>query len=308
VTASVCFPALGTTASLVVADGATLARGRALLSRQLEEVDRACSRFRPDSELSRVNAQPGRPVRIGPLLAAAVRAALAAADASEGRVLPTLGAPLAAIGYDRTFKLVQDRLPEVRAVAPAPFAWREIRLDEAAGELTIPPGTMLDLGATAKALAADRAATAIAATTGSGVLVSLGGDIAVAGDAPAEGWPVLIAESHASPLTAPGPVVSIAGGGVATSSIAVRRWRTRRGEMHHILDPRTGRPAETPWVTVSVAAESCLAANVAATCSIVAGHEATRWLLERELPARLVASQGTVTYVGGWPRDTQAVA
>jgi thiamine biosynthesis lipoprotein len=140
------------------------------------------------------------------------------------------------------------------------------------------------------------------------VLVSLGGDIAVAGDAPPAGWPVLIAEHHASPLTAPGPIVSIGGGGLATSSIAVRRWRTRSGEMHHILDPRTGRPAETPWITVSVAAESCLAANVAATCSIIAGHEATRWLLERELPGRLVAAEGTVTYVGGWPRDDEAAA
>jgi thiamine biosynthesis lipoprotein len=78
--------------------------------------------------------------------------------------------------------------------------------------------------------------------------------------------------------------------------------------MHHILDPRTERPAETPWTTVSVAAESCLAANVAATCSIVAGHEATRWLLERELPARLVAADGTVTFIGGWPRDDEAAA
>jgi thiamine biosynthesis lipoprotein len=247
-------------------------------------------------------------VPVSRLLAAAVRAGLDAAEATEGLVVPTLGDPLAAAGYDRTFSLVQLRAPVVLPVTSRHTAWRGVELDEQRGLLTVPKGIALDLGATAKSLAADRAASLIARTTGTGTLVSLGGDIAVAGEPPVGGWSVLIAERHDAPLTGSGPTVSIESGGVATSSTRVRRWRTRQGEMHHLLDPRTGRPAETPWRTVSVAARTCLEANVAATFAVVAGRSATAWLVERDLPARLVGVDGSVTALGGWPAHLGAAA
>ena len=166
-----------------------------------------------------------------------------------------------------------------------------------------PSGVELDLGATAKAWASDHAARTIAEQTGCGVLVSLGGDIAVAGDTT---WPIRIAEDHTAPLDGHGPVVSIESGGLATSSTTVRRWRTDEGEAHHVLDPSTGRPATSCWRTVSVAAATCLAANVAATAAIVLSRSATCWLEDRRLPARLVSADGEVEVVGGWPADQVA--
>jgi thiamine biosynthesis lipoprotein len=169
----------------------------------------------------------------------------------------------------------------------------------------VPSGVELDLGATAKALAADRAAATIAAATGVGTLVGLGGDVAVAGPPPDAGWPVRIADDHASPLDGPGPVVSIARGGLASSGTSVRRWTTAGGHLHHIVDPRTGRPADTPWRTVSVAAGSCVDANAASTAAVVLGDRAPAWLEEARLPARLAAEDGRVTTVAGWPAETR---
>jgi thiamine biosynthesis lipoprotein len=168
-------------------------------------------------------------------------------------------------------------------------------------------GVELDLGATAKALASDRAARRIATATGASALVSLGGDVAVAG-AHGRAWPVRVAEDHAAPLDAPGPVVAIGSGGLATSSTRVRSWPTDRGVAHHVIDPRTGRPAETPWRTVSVAAGSCLAANVLSTGALVVGSGAPAWLAERGAHARLVGLDGAVRLVGGWPVEERAAA
>jgi thiamine biosynthesis lipoprotein len=181
-----------------------------------------------------------------------------------------------------------------------------VELDDDERLLLVPDGVELDLGATAKAWAADRAAHRIAAAAGTGVLVSLGGDVAVAGAAPNGGWPVRIADDHAAPLESPGPVVAISSGGLATSSTVVRRWPTDEGEAHHILDPRTGRPAVTPWRAVSVAAASCVDANVASTTAIVLGEPALEWLAARELPARVVRRDGSVATVGGWPEEFAA--
>ena len=305
VTAS--FTALGTTAVVVVAEPAALEEARALLAADLAAVDVACSRFRPDSELAWVNAHAGAPVSLSCLLAQAVRVALDAARSSAGRVDPTLGAQLRAAGYDRTFALVRER--DGWRVGPAASrgpAWEGVELDDDERLLLVPDGIELDLGATAKAWAADRAARRIAAAAGTGVLVSLGGDVAVAGPAPDGGWPVRIADDHAAPLESPGPVVAISSGGLATSSTVVRRWPTDEGEAHHILDPRTGRPAVTPWRSVSVAAASCVDANVATTTAVVLGEPALEWLAVRELPARAVRRDGSVVTVGGWPEERAA--
>jgi thiamine biosynthesis lipoprotein len=299
------FAALGSTALVAVGDSRALDRARRILAAELTAVDAACSRFRADSELVLLNRCAGTEVRVSLRLLAAVRTALDVAALTGGLVDPTVGATLRLAGYDRTFAEV--RLRDGRLVRPtfAPVAgWSAVALDERRRTIRTPRGVELDLGATAKALAADRAALVAAEATGTGVLVGLGGDVAVAGEPPEEGWPIRIDDDHTAPLAGPGPTVSIVDGGLASSGTRVRRWTTSGGELHHIIDPRTARPASTPWRTVTVAAASCVDANAASTAAIVLGEEAPTWLAERRLPARLAAEDGTVATVGGWPAET----
>jgi thiamine biosynthesis lipoprotein len=301
--ASVSFPALGTTALLCVSERACLPEARTVLERELAEIDLACSRFREDSELMRLNASAGSgPIPVGALLLEAVEVALDAAVETRGLLDPTVGRTLRLAGYDRRFAAVTLR---DGAAFRARFAvvpgFGGIEVDRQRRTIGLDPGVELDLGATAKALAADRSARTAAHAVGCGVLVSLGGDVSVAGTAPQEGWPIRVADDHAAPRDAPGPTVVIRTGGLATSGTTVRRWRAGAVELHHIVDPRTGRPALTPWRTVTVAARSCVDANVASTAAVVLGEAATPWLEARSLAARLVRASGEVVLTGLWP-------
>jgi thiamine biosynthesis lipoprotein len=304
---SASLPALGTTAIVWTSDAGALSAALCELQNELAQIDATCSRFRDDSELARVNRSAGTEVALSPLLAEAVRVALRAAETTDGIVDPTVGRSLRSLGYDRTFTMVAGRDSATMRVRhrPAP-GWRSVDLDDDAGTLRLEPGTELDLGATAKALAADRAALAAAERTGTGVLVSLGGDIAVAGAPPDGGWPVLIADDHRARLDGPGTVVAIASGGLATSSTEVRRWRAGGVEIHHIVDPRTGIPVERVWRTTTVAAASCVDANIASTAAVVLGRDAPTWLEDRRLPARLVEPGGRVVTAGAWPSEIAA--
>jgi FAD:protein FMN transferase len=306
VTARAEWRALGTSAVVLVADGSALGAARAAVAAELDAIDRACSRFRDDSELTRVNAARGRSVAISPLLAQAIGAALRAARVTDGAVDPTIGRALVLAGYDRDLALVEDSPAPLRAVrAPGLQA---VRLDPGAGVVRVAPGVTLDLGATAKALAADRAAAAAATAAGCGVLVNLGGDLATAGRAPHGGWLVRVTDDHAAPADAPGETVAIGSGALATSSVTVRRWRRGGAAVHHILDPATGAPATGPWRTVSVAAESCVDANTASTAALVRGRSAADWLESLALPARLCAHDGRVLHTAGWAGAERAGA
>ena len=296
------FRALGTTVVVATADPQHEPAAREAVERELAAIDRACSRFRDDSELSRVNRASGRTVAIGALLVEALRVALDAARRTGGLVDPTVGRTLRTAGYDATFRVVAARDGATfRAQFSRAPGWQTVELDEDAATVRIPHGVELDLGATAKALACDRAASEAAAAAG-GALVSIGGDIAVAGAAPHGGWPVRVTDDHAASLDAPGQTVALETGGLATSSTTVRRWRSGAVELHHLVDPRTGRPAESPWRTVSVAARTCVDANIASTASFLV-DDAPAWLAARNLPARLVRVAGDTTVVAGWPRE-----
>jgi thiamine biosynthesis lipoprotein len=179
--------------------------------------------------------------------------------------------------------------------------WRTIRVDARAGTVGLGAGVALDLGATAKALASDRAAAAAHGAAGCGVLVSLGGDIATAGPAPSGGWRVRVTDDHRAGVEAPGQWITIQSGGLATSSTTARRWRSGGESVHHLLDPATGRPARGGWRTVSVAADTCLDANIASTAAIVRGERAASWLGGLALPARLVGDDGRALHIAGWP-------
>ncbi|HZR13048.1 MAG TPA: FAD:protein FMN transferase [Acidimicrobiia bacterium] len=306
-TESASFRALGTTATVVV-DGGDLAVAREILADEVGALDRACSRFRDDSELSAVNRAAGQPVVVGPMLLGAVEVALRAARMTDGRVDPTVGRALQVLGYDRTFdELPSDRPRSVVWARRVP-GWQAITIDRRARTLRVPSGVQLDLGATAKAWAADRAAARIALKLERPVLVSLGGDVSAAGPTRPGGWPVRVTDDHAAGRDAPGETVDLHGGGLATSGTTVRRWSMGGEEHHHVVDPTTGRSARTPYRTVSVAAGSCVDANVATTAALVAGEDGPAWVARHGLPARFVAHDGTVTRVGGWPEPALPVA
>jgi thiamine biosynthesis lipoprotein len=183
-----------------------------------------------------------------------------------------------------------------------------VQVNRLAGTVRVSRGVTLDLGATAKALAADRAAASAREATGAGVLVSVGGDIATAGGAPAGGWRIRVTDDHRAEDTAPGQSITLWGGGLATSSTTTRRWRTESGAAHHLVDPATGRPADGPWRTVSVTAATCLDANIASTAAIIRGERAAQWLESLGLPSRLVSVEGGVRHLAGWPSDGDDLA
>ena len=301
--ASASWRALGTLVQLVVTDPAALPGARRLLEDDLAAVDATCSRFREDSEIRSLG---GGRQHVSPLLAEAIGVALRAARLTDGDVDPTVGAAMSAAGYDRDFRQIEPNGPPLRLTVRQVPGWREIRLD--GRSLTLPGGVQLDLGATAKAWAADRSVTRIAAQTDSGVLVSLGGDIAVAGPPPADGWRIRVQDVTGPAGDIPeGPhaLIAIRDGGLATSSTTARRWRRGGDVLHHILDPRTSLPAEPVWRTVSVAAGSCADANAASTAAVIRGRRALAWLTRLGLPSRLVDATGAVFTVAGWPDDSE---
>ncbi|HMD52908.1 MAG TPA: FAD:protein FMN transferase [Solirubrobacteraceae bacterium] len=308
---SASWEALGTGVVLRVSDPRGLGQARDAVERELAAIDRACSRFREDSELSRVNARAGRSLRTDPLLLEAVQVALRAAELTDGDVDPTIGRALEIAGYDRDWQLLSPPAGElqepVRPRRPPDLSarmiagWRRVLVDRHRGSIRVPAGVQLDLGATAKAWAADRAAAAAAEAGSCGALVSVGGDVATAGEAPAGGWLIRVTDDHRSDCTAPGQTICIASGAIATSSTAVRRWSHGGRTMHHIIDPRTGEPVEGTWRTVSVAAADCTDANIATTAALVRAQGAPEWLAEQGLPARLVDAAGGVVTVAGWP-------
>ena len=304
--------ALGTTVVVRVCEPGELERAESVIRRELDAIDLACSRFREDSELTALNRRAGSTTRVSPLLREALGVALRAADLTDGDVDPTVGRALELAGYDRDFELL-ERVDGDEPDGPFPSGrprvrvrsqpgWRAVKLLPHSGSVRLPAGVSVDLGASAKAWAADRAAAAAAKECGCGVLVGIGGDIAAGGSPPPGGWEIRVTDDHRSDLSAEGQTITIRAGGLATSSTAVRRWRHDGQVMNHIIDPATGEPVRETWRTVSVAAGSCADANVAATAALVRAAAATPWLEELGLPSRLVGWDGSVTRVAGWPQ------
>jgi thiamine biosynthesis lipoprotein len=305
-----------TSVVLRLTDPHRLGAARAAVERELDGIDRACSRFRSDSEIAYVNASAGRAVRVSPLLAEALALAVRAAQLTDGDVDPTVGSALTLAGYDRDWMLLEPpeakpaadtsahRRPSIPTiVAHAVCGWRSLTFDRNARTMRVPAGFTIDLGATAKAWAADRAAQAAAQAADCGALVAIGGDIATSGPAPTHGWAVHVTDDHRSDHHTPGQTVTIRSGGLATSSTAVRRWRHEGHTMHHIIDPTTGAPARGTWRTVSVAAASCADANIATTSALIRASAAPAWLARMGVPARLVSDSGRVYAIGAWPAD-----
>lgn len=271
----------------------------------MHEVEHAVSRFVDDSDLVRVNETAGWIVPVGRLTMSLLERAFDAYDATDGLVDPTIGRQVRLAGYDRDIDQVRGRRAAVREQAGPAVGVTAVRLHPRLGCIGVPRGVELDLGATAKAWTADEAARRVHAATGSAVLVGIGGDVACSG-VTRRPWLLDVAETESGRVV---EQVSLLHGGLATSSTVGRAWVGHDGApAHHIIDPRTGRPAHGPWRTATVWAETALAANTLSTAALLWGADAPRRLGARSrLAARLVGTDGRVQLVGDWPTD-EAIA
>ncbi len=300
------FRSIGTTATVVVQDPSHAATAEHMLAAELAAFDLACSRFREDSELQALHDSAGRTVAVSSLLFDALSVALDTAARTGGAVDPTIGNAIAALGYDADLTEVQSRPPVPPQALGSVAGYQHVQLNPRDRTVRIPRGVRLDLGSSAKALAADRAAARIAGRIGSGALVSLGGDVAVAGPPPPGGWAVGIARESATPAEHVDQVVAIRQGGLASSATSVRTWRAGDRDVHHILDPRTGDCVEPYWVLVSATGSTCVEANVVTTAAIVWGERALDELARFEQSVRLERVDGKVFTVNGWPTEPAA--
>jgi len=294
------FRALGTTATVVVPDPWRVDEAERILRTETEAIDRACSRFRPDSELAHFHANAGRTVEVSSLLFEALDVSYSVAERTHGAIDPTVGKALEALGYDRDIHRIESRPLQLADLGPVP-GFRHLHLDRKRRAARIPKGVRLDLGSSAKALLADRAAARIADALGSGSLVSLGGDIAVAGDSPPGGWAIGIAVDSSAGADEADQVVAIRQGGVASSSTEIRTWRMGTERVHHIVDPATGLTPAPHWRLVSAAGASCVDANALTTAALVWSDQAVEMLRPFEQPVRLLRHDGEVLTLGGWP-------
>lgn len=259
--------------------------------------DRRFSRFQPDSELSHLNAAAGRALPVSRPMLDAVAYACRAAEASGGLFDPLLGRRMVDLGYDRTFAAVpSNRRRDRRATVSAPHrpAWREIEIDDARGTVRIPAGYALDLGGLAKGMAVDAAVAALRDAGIPWAAVSAGGDLAVHGEPPGSaGWAVDIDNYRRGAI--------LASGGLATSSVRMRRWQVDGVDRHHILDPRTGLPSTGPIEQATVAAPSCAQAEVAAKVAILSDlGGAVAFLESHQLAGVLLTDAGEAWTAGPW--------
>ncbi|MFI5695850.1 FAD:protein FMN transferase [Kribbella sp. NPDC051586] len=300
-TASRTWTAWSCTVRLTVDDPAVLGAACGELKALMDRVDKAASRFRPDSELSIVNSRAGALVPVSRLLVDLVDVSLVAAQMSGGAVDPTVGPAVIAAGYDADIETVRRRFPQAPDEAKPVVGWQEVRLNRKLALLGVPKDCALDLGATAKAWTADRAANVISKRYGCAVLVEIGGDLRAAG-APTKPWVITVAERAGEK----GILVTLAHGGLTTSTRTVRRWQTPTGYNHHVIDPRTGLPAEGPYRTASVWAPTAVRANTFSTALVATGDAALGRLKLAGHPARLVADDGEITELSGWPTTRRA--
>ncbi|MGP0029707.1 MAG: FAD:protein FMN transferase [Acidimicrobiales bacterium] len=300
------WPAIGTRATVVVRHADHAGPAERLLRAEIDAFDRACSRFRGDSELQMVHAHAGQTVRVSPQLFEALDVACRVARRTSGAVDPTIGNAIERLGYDRDYREVACRprsaLPELGPVV----GFAHVHLSHARRTVRIPRGVRLDLGSSAKALIADRAATRIADAVGSGALVSIGGDVAAAGAPPRDGWAVGIALSSATPVDEVDQVVAIRRGGLASSSTSVRTWTRGDRTVHHIIDPTTGDCVPPYWALVSATGPTCVEANAVTTAALVWGRDALRRLCTFDQAVRLVRHDGRAFSLNGWPAERAA--
>ncbi|MFZ1062992.1 MAG: FAD:protein FMN transferase [Acidimicrobiales bacterium] len=264
----------------------------------LDAVDASCNRFRRDSELSRLNEGHGHAVTVSETFARCLGAALESARLTDDLCDPTVLDALVSLGYDRDYDELVGATVMVQDSRPAPGIGA-ISFDPDERRVLLKDGCLLDLGASAKALAADLVADELAEY--GGVVVEIGGDVALRGSGPDGPWVIGVADRLE--LRGDEPRVSQRGGGIATSSTTTRTWFAKGSTYNHIIDPRTGSCASGPYATATVSASSCVIANAFATAALLWGEEAGYHVAQAGWSARLVRHDGRVELVGGWPQE-----
>ncbi len=293
------FHAMGTTVSLLLPEEQVQVGTEAVQS-LFAEWEQTLSRFMPESELSRLNSRAGHSVAVSPLLFMVLEKAIAAAQATDGLYDPTLLQNLHTIGYDRSFELIENASVQVNTNGHAVRkggAWQQIRLNHEKQRVTLPVGVGVEFGGIAKGMAVDAALERLRDVGIATAMVNAGGDLAVLGVPPIEQqWDIAVpgkTQSWTLPLTH---------GAIATSGIARRHWQQGEQQRHHLLDARTGLPAQSGMWSVTVVAATCMQAEVAAKVAFVLGiQEGSAFLQQRGLPGMLIRENGNWTTAGPWP-------
>jgi FAD:protein FMN transferase len=290
------FRAMGTTISLLLPDD-LVDQGLHIVRALFAEWEEALSRFLPESELSRLNAQPGKPVPVSDLLFNVLATALEAAQATRGVFDPAMLDQLVKIGYDRTFDDLPAERPDPIIPGEPGGGWRGIRVDTIRRRVTLPAGIKLDFGGIAKGMAVDAALASLRESGITPALVNAGGDLAADGLPPGdEQWQ----------LSVPGRdrywSIPLRRGAMATSGIARRHWKQGNTLRHHLLDPRTGLPAQSDLWSVTVVADRCEQGEVAAKVAFILGsHEGAAFLQKHRIAGLLVRQDGSWESVAPWP-------
>jgi thiamine biosynthesis lipoprotein len=265
----------------------------------IDAFDEACNRFRPDSEISRLNAGVAVRHEMSDAFELALLGALRAGHATQGLCDPTVLPALLALGYDCDYDELLTRGPGHERGPVKPLGLAAITLDRTQHTVTLAPHCQLDLGASAKALVVDFVANEM--STSGGVVVEIGGDVAVRGCGADGPWAIGVSDSLV--LDPSRPRVSVDMGGIATSSTTTRTWRVGNRTANHIIDPRTGSFAQSVYATATVSADSCLMANAFSTAALLWGEDAGYFISQAGWSGRLVRHDGAVEFYGGWPHD-----
>ncbi|HEV2954092.1 MAG TPA: FAD:protein FMN transferase [Candidatus Dormibacteraeota bacterium] len=297
------FPCMGTVVT-VLAPAAAFEHALKLVETLFENWDLCFSRFKTESELSRLNRSAGVETAVSPLLFLAAAKAMTAAEISDGVFDPLLLDQMLRCGYDRTFTDIPTNGPALDAQAHPGGAWRGMRLDPARRTVRLPAGTGMDLGGLVKGMAVDAALTGLRRAAVACAAVDAGGDLAVMGLPPGlDSWPIEIETGWKK------EVVPLRRGALATSTVGKRRWNRGGVAQHHLIDPRTGSPAESGVWSVSAAAPTCAEAEIAAKVALILGSEAGCQFLESNRWAGLITSAtGESHRAGGWPSEQLAVS
>ena len=265
------------------------------------EVEKTLSRFRPDSELSRLNASAGWPFKVSRLTFEVIKASLDAARLTGGLFDPTILPSLVAAGYDCSFERIGSGHPArlTCQTSQSRCSWRDIRLDARTCTIYMPAGCVLDLGGIGKGWTVDRASRELKDFPG--YALDAGGDIAIGGNSPDEPpWAIGVADPRCPERDM--LVLELTQGAVCTSTTSRRRWQTAGGWQHHLIDPRTGRPSDSGVISATVLAGSAASAETLTKAAILLGPEEGIRFIETQENAKglLVLEDGQVLYSAGF--------
>ncbi|MCY0877401.1 MAG: FAD:protein FMN transferase [Firmicutes bacterium] len=293
------FAAMGTTVDVLAPRlclDEAIDRARQLFS-QWESV---LSRFRLDSELSRVNRSAGREVSVSELFWCVLEAAFQAAQATDGWFDFAMGRHLQALGYDVSWEAMARTGERGIVAAPLiPRAWELVQLNSDRRTVRVPDGVQLDFGGIAKGMAVDAAVEDLRAAGIVPVMVNAGGDLAVSGVPPEGAWPVAVGRDSE-------PTVALHYGALATSGTTRRQWIRGGRTYHHLLDPHTGYPSDSPVIRATVWAPTAREAEVLAKVALLRGwQEGAEFLRRMGAAGELEHEDGRIQAVGGWPRRSK---